>query len=69
MYDFMAIDEFELGERKDPVTVERWLEREVEARQRLDGGQTCHLQRRFDPAALANGDLLGQQRLDRLDCA
>jgi hypothetical protein len=25
----MAIDEVELGERKDPVTVERRLEREV----------------------------------------
>jgi len=35
MHDFMAIDEVELGERKDPVTVERRLEREVEAGQRL----------------------------------
>ena len=70
MHDFMPIDEVELGERKDPVTVERRLEREVlKPIQRLDGGQTRHLQRRFDPAALAIGDLLGQQRLDRLDCA
>ena len=63
----MAIDEVELCERKDPVAVERRLEREVEAGQRLDGGQTRHLPRRLDPAAFANGDLLGQQRLDRLD--
>ena len=67
--DLMAIDEVELGQGQDPVAVERGLEREVEAGQRLDGGQARHLQRRLDPAALANGDLLGQQRLDRLDRA
>jgi hypothetical protein len=62
-------DEVELCQGEDPVAVERRLEREVEAGQRLDGGQARHLQRRLDPAALANGDLLGQQRLDRLDRA
>ena len=53
----------------EPVAVERGLEREVEAGQRLDGGEASHLQRRFDAAAFADGDLLGEQHLDRLDRA
>ena len=67
--DLMAIDEVELGERQDAVAVERGLEREVEAGQRLDGGEAGHLQRRLDAAALADGELLGEQHLDRLDGA
>ena len=39
MYNLMAIDEVELSEGENPVAVERGLEREVEAGQRLDGVQ------------------------------
>ena len=36
--DLGAVDELELGERQDAVAVERGLEGEVEAGERLDGG-------------------------------
>src|SRR5438067_13563969 len=64
---FVAVDEAEPGERHDAVAVERGLEREIEAGERLDRHETRHLQRRFDPAALAHGEFLGEQHLDRLD--
>ena len=69
MHYLVAIDEVEPGQSHDAVAVERWLEGEIEARQRLDAGEPGHLQRRFDPAAFANGDLLGEQHIDRLDSA
>ena len=65
----MAVDEVELCEGKNPVAVERGLEREVEAGQGLDAGEARHLQRRFDAAAFANGDLFGEQQVDGLDGA
>ena len=69
VHHLVAGDEVELCERQNALPVERGLEREIEARQRLDRAQACHLQRRLDPAALAQGQLLGQQGVDRLQCA
>ena len=65
----VAIDEVELGECQDTIAVERGLEGEVEARQRLDDTQPGHLQCRLDAAGLTDGEFLGQQHLDRLDGA
>jgi hypothetical protein len=65
----VAIDEVELGECQDTVAVERGLEGEVEAGQRLDDTQPGHLQCCLDAAGLADGEFFGQQHLDRLDGA
>ena len=46
-------DELKLGQRRHAAAVERRLEREVEALQRLDRGQPGRVQRHRDPAALA----------------
>lgn len=43
MYHFGAVDEGELGERKDALPVERRLEGEVEAGERLDRGEASEL--------------------------
>ena len=64
--DLVAVDEVELGQGEDAVLVERGLEGEVEAGQRLDVEQPPHLQRRLDPAALAQAQLLAEQGVDRL---
>ena len=48
-----AIDEVELGERQDALAVERGLEGEVEAGQRLDGRQPRQREGRLDAAVLA----------------
>ena len=64
MDDLVAVDELELGEGQDTVAVERGLEGEVEAGQRLDGGEPGHHQRRLDAPALAHGQLLGEQGID-----
>ena len=64
--DLVALDERELGEREDAAAVERRLEGEVEALQRLDRGQPRHAQRRLDPRPLAPRELLGQQGVDCL---
>src|SRR5271165_4458160 len=69
VHNLVAVDEVELGESQDAIAVERRLEGEVEARQRLDRAEAGHLQRRLDAAALADGELLGEQHLDRLDGA
>jgi hypothetical protein len=61
-----AVDEAELGQGQDPVLVERGLEGEVEPGQRLDGRQARHHQRGLDPPVLAQGELLAEQRLERL---
>ena len=63
----MAIDEVERGQRHDPAALERGLEREIKPGQRLDRHQARHLQRRLDAPAFADGEFLGQQRLNRLD--
>ena len=65
----MPVDEVEPGQSQDAVAVERGLEPEVETSERLDGGEPCHLQGGLDPSLLANGDLLGEQRVDCLDRA
>ena len=57
-----AVDEPQLGERHDAVPVERGLEREVEAGERLDGGEPRHLESHLDAAVLARGELIGEQR-------
>ena len=44
----VAVDEVELGEREDAVAVERRLEGEVEAGERLDGREPGHHQRGLD---------------------
>ena len=69
MHDFAAVDEFQLGEGQDPASVERRLEREFKARQRLDGRQPGHGEGRLDAAALAQRQLLGEHGVDRLERA
>ena len=64
MKHLVAVDELELGEGQDTVAVERGLEGEVEAGQRLDGGEPGHHQRRLDAPALAHGQFLGEQGID-----
>lgn len=65
--DLAALDEAELGECQDAVAVERGLEGEVEAGERLDGGEPAHAQGRLDPAVLAQGEFLRQQNVDGLE--
>jgi hypothetical protein len=67
--DLMAIDELQLGQREDPVAIQRRLEAKVEAGQRLDAEQPPHLERRFHPAAFAKAEFLAQQRINRLERA
>lgn len=59
--DLAAGDEAELGQREDSIAVERGLEREVEAGERLDRGQAPHAQCRLDPAVLAQGQLFREE--------
>ena len=66
---FAPVNEVEAGQRHDAVAVERGLECEVEAGERLDRGEPGHLQRRLDPAPLAHAELFAQQGVDRLDRA
>ena len=69
VHHLVAVDEVQRRQGHDAVAVERGLEREVEAADGLDGGEPGHLQGRLDPAALAHGELLGQQRVNRLQGA
>jgi hypothetical protein len=48
MHDLGAVDEVEPSERHDAVAIERGLEREVEAGDRLDHRQPGHAQRGLD---------------------
>ena len=66
MDHLMAVDEVELCQGENAVAVQRGLEREVKARQRLDRGQPGHRQRRLDAAPVADGEFLGQQGINRL---
>src|SRR3982751_4137203 len=63
----VTVDEIELGQCKNTVAIERRLEGEVKTRQGLDVGQAAHLERGLDPAALAQGELLVEQGIDRLE--
>ena len=67
VHDLCAIDELQLGERHDAVLVERGLEGEVEAGERLDGREPRHEEGGFDAAVLAQRQFLGEQRVDCLD--
>ena len=67
--DLGAVDELQFGERHDAVPVERGLEGEVEAGEGLDRREPGHLERHFDAAVLAQGQLLGEQGVDGLDGA
>ena len=62
-----AGNEVETSQRHDPIAIERRLEGEVEPGERLDHGQPCHPQRRFDPAVLTQRQFLRQQFVERLD--
>ena len=67
VYDFATIDELQLGERHDAVFVERGLEGEVEAGERLDRREARHHQSDLDAAVLTQRELLGEQYVDGLD--
>ena len=62
-----AVDELQLGERHDAVPVERGLEREVEAGEGLDGGEPRHDEGHLHAPVLAQGELLGKQRVDSFE--
>lgn len=62
-------DELQPGKRHDAVTVRRRLEREVEAFGRLDRREPGRAQAGPDAASFAQGQLLCQQGVDRLDRA
>lgn len=64
VYDFAAGDEPELGKCQDAVAVERGLEGEVEAGQRLDRPEASHAERRLDPAVLAQREFFRQENVD-----
>ena len=67
MDDLGAGDEVELGQRQDAVAIERGLEGEVEALQRLRRRQPRGLERDADASGLADGVFLGEQAVDRLE--
>ena len=71
VYDLATIDELQLGERHDAVFVERGLEREVEASERLNCGEACHHQRDLDAAVLTQRELLSPANRSRrlIKCA
>ena len=60
------LHELKLAQREDLLAIQRRLEAKVVGRQRLDGGQARGLQRHLDAPALARGELLTEQRFDRL---
>jgi hypothetical protein len=62
--DLVACDEPQLGQRQDPVAVERGLEGEVKPGERLDGSEAAHSQRCLHAAVLAQRQLLGEQDVD-----
>ncbi len=53
MDHLVLCDESELGQRQDAIVIERRLEREVEPRDRLYGGEAAHAQGGLDAAVLA----------------
>jgi len=64
MHHLGAVDEGELCECEDMLSVERGLEGEVEADERLDGGEASQRQRRLDAAALADSQLLDEELIE-----
>ena len=69
MDDLVPRDEPELGEGQDAIAIERRLEREIEPGDRLYGGETAHAQCGLDAAVLAQGQLVGEQDVDRFQGA
>ncbi|WP_456306655.1 hypothetical protein [Nguyenibacter vanlangensis] len=69
MDDFRAADELELGDRHDPVSLERGLKGKIEAFERLDRQETRGPQGDADPTSFPQAQFLGQQFVDRLDRA
>ena len=67
MHDLGPGDEVELGEGQDPAAIERGLEGEVEALERLGRREASGLECDRDAAALAGGMLFGQQAVDGLE--
>ena len=65
----IAVDELELRESQNPVPVEGGLEREVEAGERLEGGELGHPERHLHPPVLAQSQFLGEQGIDHLQGA
>ena len=55
--------------RQDAVAIERRLEGEVEAGERLDGGQPGQQQRGLDAAVLADSQFLDEQVIEGFDVA
>src|SRR4029077_15610362 len=62
----IAIDKIKLGKRENAMGVEGRLEREVEAGERLDGGELGHPERHLHAPVLAQGQFLGEQGIDDL---
>jgi hypothetical protein len=66
VHDLGPGDEVELGERQDAAPLERGLEGEVEALERLRRREAGGLERDADAAVLAGGVLLGEEAVDGL---
>ena len=60
MDDLAALDEVQLGKRQHPGLVERWLEREVEAGERLDRAQASPSPGAVSMLVLTGGQLFEQ---------
>ena len=67
MHDLGTVDEGQLGQGEDAVAIERGLEGEVEAGERLDRGQPCQGERGLDAAVLADGEFLDEQLVESID--
>lgn len=63
---FSPLDEAEFVRGVDLLPVDRGLEAEVEVGQRLHGGQSAGAHGGGEAAAVAQGDLGGEELLDRL---
>ena len=64
MDGLVTINEAELRQGEDAISVEGGLEGEVETSERLDRCKPAHSQRRLDPAVLAQGQFLGEEDID-----
>jgi hypothetical protein len=67
--DLCAGDEVELGEREHSLAIQRRLEGEVEALDRLHRHEPGRRKGDGDAAVLADAELLAEQRVDGLECA
>src|ERR1700745_467935 len=67
MDHFGTIDELQFGKCQNAIAIERRLEREVEAGERLDRRQPGHPKCSADTAIVAERQFLDQQLVERLD--